>query len=149
MYPLNLPQYEIKISQLNGRSYIFDSLRLKYVSLTPEEWVRQHFINYLTFHLGYPKGLLVNEAEIKIGEKKLRCDSVLYNKESLPRMIIEFKAPTIEITQKVIDQVATYNSLLKAEYLVVSNGIKHFCFKVDYKKRKLLQLKEIPKYSEL
>ncbi|MCD8210373.1 MAG: type I restriction enzyme HsdR N-terminal domain-containing protein [Prevotella sp.] len=149
MYPLNLPQYEIKISQRNGKSYIFDSLRLKYVSLTPEEWVRQHFINYLATYLGYPKGLLVNEAEIKIGEKKLRCDSVLYNKESLPRMIIEYKAPTIEITQKVIDQVAAYNSLLKAEYLVVSNGIKHFCFKVDYKKRKLLALKEIPKYSEL
>ena len=95
MYRLNLPQYEIKIGEKDGKRTIFDFLRRKYVALTPEEWVRQHFVHYLVEHKGYPKGLLGNEIEIRIGTKHLRCDSILYNKVAQPRMIIEYKAPTI------------------------------------------------------
>ncbi len=149
MYRLNLPQYEIKTSKINDKTYIFDFLRRKYVSLTPEEWVRQHFIHFLVEHLNYPIALLVNEVEFKIGNKKIRCDSVLYNSQAKPRMIIEFKAPTIEITNKVIDQASAYNSLLQADYLIVSNGINHFCFKVDYETKRLDFLENIPSFDEL
>ena len=101
MNALNLPPYAIKIAERDGKRVIFDELRRKYVALTPEEWVRQHFVHYLIAHKGYPAGLLANEVELKIGEKKLRCDSVLYNKEMQPQIIIEYKAPHITLTQKV------------------------------------------------
>lgn len=92
MFRLNLPQYEIKIGEKNGKRTIFDFLRRKYVTLTPEEWVRQHFTHYLTDHKGYPKGLMGNEVELRVGEKRLRCDTILYNKQGQPQMIIEYKA---------------------------------------------------------
>jgi hypothetical protein len=88
MFPLNLPTYEIKLSESDGKRHIFDILRRKYVALTPEEWVRQPFIHYLIEHKGYPQGLLVNETELRCGEKKLRCDSVLYDKEMQRKMIM-------------------------------------------------------------
>ena len=132
MFRLNLPQYEINITEKDGKRLIFDFLRRKFVALTPEEWVRQHFTHYLVEHKGYPKGLLGNEIELHIGDKKLRCDTLLYNKETQPRMIIEYKAPTIPIQQKTFDQIAAYNLLLKVDYLVVSNGLQHVCCKMDY-----------------
>ena len=85
---------------------IFDFLRRKYVALTPEEWVRQHFVHFLIEHKGYPKGLIGNEIELQIGAKRLRCDSILYNKMAQPQMIIEYKAPTIPIQQKVFQQIS-------------------------------------------
>ena len=127
MYRLNLPTYNIKIRENNGKQFILDILRRKYVALTPEEWVRQHFIHFLTEHKGYPAALLANEIELHIGQKCLRCDSVLYNKVVEPRMIIEYKAPNIKITQKVFDQISVYNMLMHVDYLVVSNGISHYC----------------------
>ena len=108
MFRLNLPQYEIKISEKDGKRMIFDFLRRKYVALTPEEWVRQHFVHFLIEHKGYPKGLIGNEIELQIGAKRLRCDSILYNKMAQPQMIIEYKAPTIPIQQKVFQQISTY-----------------------------------------
>jgi len=149
MNPLNLPTFEIKTRTTGGKVLVFDSLRRKYVTLTPEEWVRQHFINYLTAHLGYPHSMLANEVELQIGNKKLRCDSVLYDLQAKPRMIIEYKAPHITITQKVFDQISSYNLLLHVDYLVVSNGIQHYCCKMDYEGKKYLFLKEIPIYENL
>ena len=102
MYRLNLPDYEIKIGEKDGKKTILDILRQKYVALTPEEWVRQHFIHYIIDHRSYPMGLLANEVKLKIGDKSLRCDSVLYDRQLNPRMIMEFKAPTIKLTQKVL-----------------------------------------------
>ena len=128
---------------------IFDFLRRKYVALTPEEWVRQHFVHFLIEHKGYPKGLIGNEIELQIGAKRLRCDSILYNKMTQPQMIIEYKAPTIPIQQKVFQQISTYNLLLKVDYLIVSNGIQHYCCKMDYDNQKCLFLKDIPKYEKL
>ena len=128
---------------------IFDFLRRKYVALTPEEWVRQHFVHFLIEHKGYPKGLIGNEIELQIGAKRLRCDSILYNKMAQPQMIIEYKAPTIPIQQKVFQQISTYNLLLKVDYLIVSNGIQHYCCKMDYDNQKYLFLKDIPKYEKL
>lgn len=149
MYRLNLPQYEIKVSTACGRRVIWDILRRKYVSLTPEEWVRQHFIHYLIDRKGYPAALLANEVELSCGAKKLRCDSVLYDNNAVPRLIIEYKAPTISITQKTFDQISVYNFLLKVDYLIVSNGLQHYCCKLDYANNRCVLLEDIPEYSEI
>lgn len=149
MYRLNLPQYEIKVADKNGKTVIFDILRRKFVSLTPEEWVRQHFIHFLTDHKGYPAPLLANEVELSCGQKKLRCDSVLYDRHAQPQMIIEYKSPAITLTQKVFDQISAYNMLLKVDYLIVSNGLQHYCCKMDYEKHKYFFLKDIPMYDEI
>ena len=98
MLSLNLPSYEIKIAERNGKNVIFDMLRKRYVALTPEEWVRQHFVHYLTDYKGYPKGLLANEIQLDLNGTKKRCDTVLYNKDLSAKLIVEYKAPHIEIT---------------------------------------------------
>ena len=149
MFRLNLPQYAIKIGEKDGKRTIFDFLRRKYVALTPEEWVRQHFTHFLTEHKGYPKGLMGNEVELHIGDKRLRCDTVLYNMSAQPRMIIEYKAPNIEIQQKTFDQISAYNLLLHVDYLIVSNGLQHYCCKMDYEGQKYVFLQDIPDYENL
>ena len=149
MQVLNLPPYAAKVTCRDGKRMIFDKLRRKYVSLTPEEWVRQHFVNYLTVHMGYPSSMLANEVELSIGQKRLRCDSVLYGLRAEPRMIIEYKAPTISLTQKVFDQISVYNLLLHVDYLIVSNGLLHYCCKMDYDNQKYLFLEGIPSYENI
>ena len=149
MFRLNLPQYEINITEKDGKRMIFDFLRRKYVVLTPEEWVRQHFTHYLVEQKGYPKGLLGNEVELRLGDKKLRCDSILYNNVALPQMIIEYKAPHVQIQQKTFDQISAYNLLLRVDYLIVSNGLQHYCCKMDYEQQKYHFLEEIPDYEKL
>ena len=128
---------------------IFDFLRRKYVALTPEEWVRQHFTHFLVEHKDYPRGLLVNELVLQVGNKRLRCDTVLYNKAMQPQMIIEYKAPHIALQQKTFDQVAVYNLLLRADYLVISNGLQHYCCLMDYEHQAYHFLTDIPNYQLL
>ena len=149
MNRINLPAFDIKLRKNSQRYEIFDFLRRKYVALTPEEWVRQHFTHFLVEQKDYPRGLLANEVELRVGEKKLRCDTLLYNKEMQPIMIIEYKAPEIEITQRVFDQITVYNRLLHVDYLVVSNGLQHFCCHMDYEKGEYSFLQNIPHYTEL
>ena len=149
MQQLNLPPYEIKIRETDGRRTILDILRRKYVALTPEEWVRQHFVHFLIEQKGYPATLLANEVQLNVGNKLLRADSVLYGSDLHPRMIIEYKAPTVRITQKVFDQISVYNMLLKVDYLVVSNGINHYVCKMNYENQKYFFLREIPEYKDL
>ena len=149
MIPLNLPSFEIKVSGTPEKPRIYDILRRKYIALTPEEWVRQHFIHYLIEQKGYPAPLLANEIKLKIGDKTLRADSVLYDRSLQPRMIIEYKAPTIPLTQKVFDQISIYNFLLKVDYLIVSNGLQHYCCKMDYDHQKYLFLEDIPDYQNI
>ena len=149
MFRLNLPTYEIKIAQRGNKQQIFDFLRRKYVALTPEEWVRQHFVHYLVEHKGYPAGLMGNEIELSIGEKRLRCDTILYNKVAEPRMIIEYKSPKIKLQQKTFDQISVYNLLLKVDYLIVSNGLQHICCRMDYNNQKYCLLEDIPDYQNL
>ena len=149
MTPLNLPPYDYRLRTLKGRQMILANLRHRFVALTPEEWVRQHFVHFLVDHKGYPSALLGNEVALQIGDKTLRADTVLYTPTIQPRMIVEYKAPTIEITQKVFDQIVAYNLLLHADYLIVSNGMHHYCCKIDYEKRGYTFLKDIPVYSQL
>ena len=149
MTRLNLPPFEIKLRGTKAQPQIFDILRKKYIALTPEEWVRQHFVHFLVEHKGYPAALMANEIQLKVGEKTLRADSVLYSRELKPRMIIEYKAPHIPITQKVFDQISIYNMLLHVDYLVVRNGLQHYICKMDYNDKKYLFLEDIPDYEEL
>lgn len=149
MTRLNLPPFEIKLRGTKAQPQIFDILRKKYIALTPEEWVRQHFVHFLVEHKGYPAALMANEIQLKVGEKTLRADSVLYSRELKPRMIIEYKAPHIPITQKVFDQISIYNMLLHVDYLMVSNGLQHYICKMDYNDKKYLFLEDIPDYEEL
>lgn len=149
MIKLNLPPFEIKLRGTQARPMIFDILRKKFIALTPEEWVRQHFIHFLVEHKGYPSALLANEIQLTVGDKVLRADSVLYSRELKPRMIIEYKAPHIPITQKVFDQISIYNMLLHVDYLVVSNGLQHYICKMDYEGKKYVFLEDIPSYKNL
>ncbi len=149
MFQLNLPPYEIKYGEKDGKRTIFDILRRKYVTLTPEEWVRQHFVHFMMEHKGYPKTLLANEVELKIGSKRLRCDSLLYTRELQPRMIVEYKAPTIQLQQKTFDQISAYNLLLHVDYLVISNGLQHYCCRMDYDNSSYTFLEDFPSYDSL
>ena len=149
MFSLNLPDFQVKIAVTDGKKMIFDPLRRKYVALTPEEWVRQHFVHFLIQHKGYPSGLLANEVQLTLNGTRKRCDTVLYDRTRTPRMIIEYKAPTVPITRQVFDQITRYNIVLKVDYLIVSNGLEHYCCKVDYERFCCNFLKEIPDYAML
>lgn len=149
MLPLNLPAFEVKIKDEGTKKQIFDVIRRKYVTLTPEEWVRQHFVHFLIEHLGYPQDLLANEVEVTLNGTSKRCDTVLYDRYLQARMIVEYKANDVPITQKVFNQIMRYNMVLRVEYLVVSNGIDHYCCKMDYLNNSYQFLQNIPKYSEI
>lgn len=149
MNQLNLPSSEFHIGGTPDKPTIFDILRRRHVALTPEEWVRQNFIHYLIEHKGYPKELLANEVPLQTGDKVLRADSVLYDRHLTPRMIIEYKAPTVAITQKTFNQISAYNMLLHVDYLIISNGLNHYCCKIDHESKKCLFLKDIPEYQNL
>ena len=149
MLALNLPQYEAKITIKDGKRQIFDILRRSYVALTPEEWVRQHFVHYLINEKGYPQSLMANETAIQLNNIKLRCDTVVYDKQLKPRAIVEYKAQTVELKQEVFAQIARYNLVLKVDYLIVSNGIKHYCCKMDYENSCYKFVNEIPHYQTI
>lgn len=146
---LNLPAFDAKIAVKEGKRTIFDVLRRKYVALTPEEWVRQHFVHFLLEHKGYPAALLANEVQVQLNGTRKRCDTVLYRRDLTARMIVEYKAPEIVITQKVFDQIMRYNMVLKVDYLIVSNGLQHYCCRMDYERNSYVFLKDIPEYLEL
>ena len=149
MIRLNLPTFEMKVSGTKQQPKILDVLRRKYVAITPEEWVRQHFVHYLIEHKHYPAALLANEVRLTIGDKSVRADSVLYDASLHARMIVEYKAPHIPITQKVFDQISVYNLLLHVDYLVVSNGMQTYICKMDYAHQKYLFLEDIPDYTDI
>ncbi len=149
MNELNLPAYDVKVRGTREKPEIYDFLRKRYVALTPEEWVRQHFTHWLVEHKGYPKGLLGNEIALKCGEKTLRCDSILYNQEAHPLMILEYKAPTVPLTPQVFDQITAYNLLLHVDYLLISNGIQHLCCRMNYEQRHYEFLHGIPDYKDI
>ena len=146
---LNLPPYEAKIQQSNGKDQIFDDLRRCYVALTPEEWVRQHFVHMLIEHKGYPATLTANEVAISLNGMNRRCDTVVYDKGLKPRAIIEYKAPSVKIDGKVFSQIARYNLVLRVDYLIVSNGLHHYCCKMDYDNNSYTFLNEIPAYTDI
>jgi len=141
---LNLPKVALKIKSVEGTIQVFGQVRKKYFVLTPEEWVRQHFIYYLNKEKNYPMGLMQVEKMIKYNSMQTRADIVLYNKEGKSNMIVECKAPEVKITQDTFNQIAKYNFQLKVDFLVVTNGIKHYCCQMDYEKNEITFLNDIP-----
>ena len=123
MLSLNLPAFDTKINVRNGKNVIFDVIRKRYVALTPEEWVRQHFVHFLIAHKGYPTTLLANEVMVKLNGTTKRCDTVLYRRDLSARMIVEYKAPHIEITQAVFDQITRYNCQQRNATLLLPYGL--------------------------
>ncbi|MBP2692134.1 MAG: type I restriction enzyme HsdR N-terminal domain-containing protein [Muribaculaceae bacterium] len=147
---MNLPSFEYELSQReDGVTRIYDRLRKKFVALTPEEWVRQHFVNYLISERGYPGGLMANEVSLKLNSTARRCDTLVYSRTGKPVAVIEYKAPSIAVTQAVFDQIARYNSVIGAAYLMVSNGLSHYCCRYDEKSEGYVFLRDIPRYEEL
>lgn len=125
LIPVDFPEPDFKISDVLGKRMIWDAIRKKNLVLTPEEWVRQNFIRYLTTVLKYPASLMAIEKEIRLVSLKKRCDIVIY-KNSRPWMIVECKEPEIQLTEKVLDQILTYNMVLQVPYLVLTNGVQTF-----------------------
>ncbi|WP_457610716.1 type I restriction enzyme HsdR N-terminal domain-containing protein [Lutibacter sp.] len=147
MHLLNLPTYKFKIKNTKNKHTIFDIVRKKYVSLTPEEWVRQHLIHYLIEEKKYPISLIAIEKQLTINNLTKRTDILVFNSEGTPEIIVECKAPSIKITQHTFDQIARYNLKLNANYLIVSNGIKHYYCKMDFLKKEYVFLDTIPNYN--
>lgn len=147
---LNLPFSEQKITVANGdKQLIYDKLRSKYVALTPEEWVRQNFVDYLIAHKGYPRGRIGNEISLKLNGISRRVDTLVTDAEGKPLVIVEYKAPHINISQRTFDQISRYNIVFGAPYVIVSNGISHFCCHLDLKTGLCRFLPEIPSYADL
>ena len=149
MSGLNLPPFELKIRKQNNKDYVFDRLRKQFTRLTPEEYVRQHFINYLIEHKNYSEALMANEVMIEVGNLKKRCDTVLYDKWMDPLLIVEYKSPSVRISQETFDQIVMYNSTLRVPWLIVSNGLEHFCCRINYETDNYSFEPDIPPYNEL
>ena len=145
MIELNLPKCRLRLEQREGKPYVYDDLRRKFVRLTPEEWVRQHFVRYLIDDLGYPQPLMQNEVALRLGETVKRCDTLLYDKALRPQMILEYKAPHVTLTE----QIVRYNYVLRVPYLVLSNGLEHLLCRIDYEKMTYAFLSEFPPYDRL
>ena len=143
---LNLPIAAFKTKLVEGTTQVFDQVRKKYLVLTPEEWVRQHFIYYLNQEKNYPLGLMGVEKMVKYNGMQTRADIVLYAADGKPNMIVECKAPKVKITQDAFNQIAKYNFKLKVDFLVVTNGMQRFCCQMDYVNNSIKFVEEIPKF---
>lgn len=144
---LNLPEYDVSLKREGDTVRIYDPLRRKWLVLTPEEWVRQHFTHYLIEHLGYPATLMANEVGLTLNGMQRRCDTLIYTHDLRPLVVIEYKRPTVEITKAVFDQIARYNSVVGARWLIVSNGMHHYCCKFTGTGYEFMR--EIPRYEKL
>lgn len=146
MEKLNLPKYPYKVKNRENKLYIFDIIRKKYIVLTPEEWVRQHFVNYLIQEKNYPKSIIAIEKQLKYNGLVKRTDILIFDKLGNSDIIVECKSPSIKISQDTFDQIARYNLKLNANYLIVTNGLQHYYCKLDHQKKQYVFLKEIPQY---
>lgn len=139
----------MRIKQEGNIKKVYDTLRDKYVALTPEELVRQQFTSWMRAEFHYPASVMANEIGLKLNGTQRRCDTVVFSPDGTPLLIIEFKAPNVAVTQDTFDQIVRYNMILRAKYLIVSNGIKHYCCVVDYKRNTYHFIPQIPDYREI
>ncbi len=149
MTQLNLPAYDFKIIKKKNKIWIFDPFRKGYFVLTPEEWVRQHFLMWLTQSFGYPEGLIAVETSLKYNTLQMRADAVIYNRMGKPLMIIECKAPHVQITEATLEQAARYNYSFQTQYLALTNGMQHYCCCIDLNEKKLIYLETFPDFNEI
>lgn len=148
MQKLNLPTYSFKVKNSEKHVLIFDELRKKYVVLTPEEWVRQHFVKFLITEKEYPVSLVAIEKQLTVNGLKKRSDILIFSTDGTPNIIVECKAPSVKITQATFDQIARYNLKLNANYLMVTNGLEHYTCILDTTNETYVFLKDIPVYSK-
>ncbi len=146
MQPLNFPQYSFRIKSSENKTWVFDRVRRKHVLLQPEEWVRQHVLHFLIETKKYPESLINVEKQLSIKNLKKRYDIVVYQRDGNINILVECKAPSVKLTQEAFDQIARYNMQLRANYLMLSNGLNHYYCKMDYDKEKYIFLKEIPDF---
>ena len=132
MQPLNLPSLDLEIVEKGGEKVVFDPIRKKHLLLTPEEWVRQHFVQYLINQHGYAKSLIKLEGGLSYNKLRKRTDILVYNRRGEPFMLVECKAAHIPLNQKVFQQASTYNKTIRAKYLVVTNGLSHYCCEINH-----------------
>lgn len=149
LLPLNLPPYPFKITDENGQLTLFDEIRKKSIVITPEEWVRQHFVQYLIRQKKYPKSLIKLEGGHKLHGMPKRSDIVVFNSKGQKILLVECKAPSVPIDQKTFDQVARYNMVHKVNLLAVTNGLQHYYCSIDLKNRDYKFIKELPGYGEV
>lgn len=149
MKKLNLPDYKFTFQEDSKKTKIFDDIRKKFLVLTPEEWVRQNIIRFLVEERNFPKSLIAIEKGLTLNGLQKRTDVLVYSKKGTPIFMIECKAPEIKIDQKVFDQIGRYNINFKLPYLLVTNGLEHYCAQIDFKKRSFSFLNGIPNYEEL
>jgi hypothetical protein len=146
---LNLPPFPFKIQEDSGLLKIFDPLRRKYLVLTPEEWVRQHFVQFLISEKGFPKSLFLLENVVFHHQRKGRFDVMCVDRNGKPILLVECKAPYVKMTQGTFDQIGRYNSKLKVPYLAVTNGLQHYFMQVDFEKSAIKFIEELPHYEYL
>jgi hypothetical protein len=148
MQALDLPPFEAKLTQsATNQPLIWDGLRRKHVVLTPEEWVRQHVVHYLADHLGYPRGLLALERGLRYNQRHKRTDLLALGPDGKPLLLVECKAPSVPITAEVARQATTYNQTIGAPLLLLTNGLVHYCWRVNFETRTNKRLEEIPSYT--
>ena len=147
MVKLNLPSFNVELKRELDKLLIFDFLRKRYVVLTPEEWVRQHFIHYLISHLQYPKALIRLEGGLTFNTLPKRSDIVIFSREGTPWMVVECKAPDVKLSARTIGQASVYNHSLKAKYVVITNGMKHICCEIDWINSSTVVMDAMPAYS--
>jgi len=147
MLKLNLPEFDFKIKKDEGKIWIFDIIRKKFVILTSEEWVRQHFLHYLITEMKYPKSLLKIETGLNYNTLMKRSDIQIYDREGKPWMIVECKAPEQKLTQQTIAQVSAYNATIKTRYVAITNGLTHYCYEIDWQGNKTTFVDAIPPYQ--
>ncbi len=146
MQPLGFPRYNFRFKSRENTRYIFDIIRKKFVVLQPEEWVRQHVIHYLIQDKGYPKSLINVEKSIQLHGITKRYDVVVFSTQGEISILVECKAPNIPVTQTTFDQIARYNMALRAKYLLVTNGLEHYCCQMDHAQEKYTFLAQIPDF---
>lgn len=144
---LNFPAFEFKISKFEYQEKIFDPIRKKHVTLTPEEWVRQHVIKYLADWKNVPEGLIAVEKRFSYNQIAQRADVVVFDKKAKPSLIVECKAPSVTISQETFEQIARYNIPLRVDYLMVTNGLNHYFCKMDYDNWTYEFIKYLPEYK--
>jgi hypothetical protein len=145
--PLSIPPAKLKITQKNEVYYVWDKFRKKQVQLTPEEWVRQHFLHYLVDELNYPIGRISVEHALTINQLSRRCDAVVFSADFTPLVVIECKAADVPLTQKTLEQIAQYNFSLRVKYLILTNGIQTVTAFIDEENRSIQYLNEVPGYE--
>ena len=149
METLNLPTYEFRTAKREGKRVVYDPFRERYVRLTPEEWVRQHFVRYLTQELDVPAGLVAIEAAFQYQGQPRRADVIVHDRQGAPLLLVECKAPRVSLDQEVFDQCARYNVVLEAPYLVVTNGQTHYACAIDVEEQSYAFLDDLPPYEQL